>query len=175
MHLGSVLVGIMVGIVLGLLIGRLARRPRREEAPADFSRAGGETKWPVSDPEPAEPVLASEPVLVWSEPRRDQIDEARAASEIARDEVPEEPPSDGRQPLLEELLAANRRLMDEAQTRLSRESEDASAEPRPEQGSGSGRRAGASVSSGEDLLARSRRLTEDARQRLARENDPESG
>jgi hypothetical protein len=167
-------VGIMVGIVLGLLIGRLARRPRREEAPDDFSPVGGETRWPVSDAQMPEPVLAGEPVLVW-QPPRDQIDEGRAAPEIAQNEVLEEPPANGRQPLLEELLAANRRLTDEAQTRLSRESEDASAEPRPEQGSGSARRAGASVSSGEDLLARSRRLTEDAKQRLARENDPESG
>jgi hypothetical protein len=64
---------------------------------------------------------------------------------------------------MEALRAANRRLNDEAQTRLSRESADVPAEepaktPLP-----------VSQSSGQHLLDLHRRLTEDTNRRLARE------
>jgi hypothetical protein len=173
MHLGSVLVGIMVGVVIGLLIGRLARRhPRqdpRQDTPDEWVMpSAAESAAPVPDPVSPAPVPAGREVQPQAE-----IGEVRSAAEPGLDqepaELPAEQPREDRQPLLDELLAANRRLMDEAQTRLSREAEDVPAETRE----AASQRA-VPPSSGEDLLARSRRLAEDAKQRLARENDPES-
>jgi hypothetical protein len=74
---------------------------------------------------------------------------------------PPEPDLQNDEPLLEVLRAANRRLNDEARTRLSRESPDVPPESSPA--------SAAPPSSGEDLLELSRRLAEDGSRRLSRD------
>jgi hypothetical protein len=174
MHLGSALVGIVIGIVLGLWMGLLlgrSRRPASEHsrsspypsqvaasaaaAPADLSQPPSAESAP---PPPAAEPERPEPATAGAGPIRLETSEAVARSDEA---------------LIAELLAVNRRLTQEAQTRLSRPPGDAgpdAAEPPPAPPPDiSGPR-----TPGVDLLEQSRRLTEDSKRRMARESDPES-
>jgi hypothetical protein len=158
-------VGIVIGLALGVLIGwsvgsrRSQRRP--DELPA-----------PLSRPEPAAPEPVSpRPGLVAAEALLEETELAAAAS-MSRVEPPPwrpEPEPHPDQSLMEALREANRRLNDEAQTRLSRESPDLPADA-PERPAASV----ASQSSGQNLLELSRRLTEDTTKRLVREGEPDS-
>jgi hypothetical protein len=174
MHLGSALVGILIGIVLGLWMGWLLGRSRRPvsadsrsstypsqvAAPAAAAPASP-TQLPSTEsapPPPAEEPERPEPAPAGGGPIRLETSEPVARSDEA---------------LIAELLAVNRRLTQEAQTRLSRPPGEAgpdAAEPPPAPPPDTG----APRTPGVDLLEQSRRLTEDSKRRMARESDPES-
>jgi hypothetical protein len=184
MHLGSVLVGIVIGIVFGLWMGWLMGRSRR---PASEDPRSSPYQGPVAASAAAAPAGRSQrPSAGWAAP--EQAAEAVVEPERAEPERAEPPAAsagggpirlDTAEPvartdeaLIAELLAVNRRLTQEAQTRLSRppgEGGPDAAEPPPPPPPDIGPRP-----PGVDLLEQSRRLTEDSQRRLARESDPES-
>jgi hypothetical protein len=105
--------------------------------------------------------------MASASPHTAELGVAAATSRVIIPPQPPEPEAHPDQSLMEALRAANRRLNDEAQTRLSRESPDvppddpaavAAALPR---------------SSGQNLLELSRRLSEDTAKRLARDAEPD--
>jgi hypothetical protein len=170
MHLGSVLVGIVIGLAVGALIGwfagsRRARRPDTapDRQPSPTEDPGwrhrprvNESTTPIELVESAAPVpMHVEAPATWSP--------HPALSTPAEDAPAPEPEPD--RSLFESLRAANRRLTDEAQTRLSRESEDLPAENEEPAAPGG------SHSAGHDLLTLSRRLAEDSARRLSRDPD----
>ena len=168
MHLGSVLVGIVIGLVLGVLVARLAGRGRRSE---------GQEHWPPPRADPSSPspetgapglqeTQAIQPIAQDPRPSEGGPELAGIGWDVGAAGTDQEHPK----PLLDELLAANRRLTDEAHTRLSRESPEASPAANPLPRSSPGQQG-----SGQDLLERSRRLREDAERRLARGPDAEAG
>jgi hypothetical protein len=170
MHLGSVLLGIVAGLVVGVLVGWLAGSRRRPRSPRE---AALQHNLPADDPGwnlpptvwQTAPAVAAEAAQVsamdmeapvWSpHPALTALEEDRAAAE------PEPDLS-----LFEALRAANRRLTDDTQARLSRESGDLppeGAQPASEIGP---------PSPGADLLLLSRRLAEDSARRLSRDSEP---
>jgi hypothetical protein len=178
MHLGSVLVGIVIGIVLGLWMGWLLGRSRRpaSEAPRSTPNQGQIAAPAAPAPaapsrppfaESAPPDQAVEPVV---EPQRAEAPAPASGGPIRLETAEPVPHAD--EALIAELLAVNRRLTQEAQTRLSRPpgegGPDAAESPPPPPPDIGPRPPGV------DLLEQSRRLTEDSKRRLARESDPES-
>ncbi|HEY4866125.1 MAG TPA: hypothetical protein VIK45_11525 [Candidatus Dormibacteraeota bacterium] len=174
MHLGSALVGILIGIVLGLWMGWLLGRSRRpasadsRSSPYPSQVAASTAAAPAGPPQP--PSTESAPTPPAAEPERPEP--ATAGAGPIRLET-SEPVARSDEALIAELLAVNRRLTQEAQTRLSRPPGEAgpdAAEPPPAPPPDTG----GPRTPGVDLLEQSRRLTEDSKRRMARESDPES-
>ncbi|MDQ6922119.1 MAG: hypothetical protein M3170_11005 [Candidatus Dormibacteraeota bacterium] len=157
MHLGSVLVGIVIGLMLGALIGWSLGRSRQRRRSADLPA-------PLPPAEvPAAPPLSPRAALLFAGGLAEEpagVLTASASSGMFTPSRPH-PEVDGDPALMEALRAASRRLNDEAQTRLSRESPDLPLEEATAVSA-------APPGSGEHLLQLSRRLTEDSA-RLARE------
>jgi hypothetical protein len=165
MHLSSVLVGIVIGLALGGLIGwsagrrRGARRSEDLPAPLPIPRPQAVAPAPIS---PRTAVL-----MARASPDTAEVRIAASTSTVITAPQPPEPEAHPDESLMEALRAASRRLNDEAQTRLSRESPDVPPEDPA---------AVAAVlprSSGQNLLELSRRLTEDTAKRLARDAEPD--
>ena len=166
MHLGSVLVGIVIGLVLGALIG-WSFSSRRQAKRSDDLQA------PLPQPEAAAPPPFSPraALLFGGAPLEAAEGTLALALRVASSPPPLPPEPHPDESLMEALRAASRRLNDDTQTRLSRESPDVPPEPV----SGPGAISPAPQSSGQHLLELSRRLNEDTARRLAREAEPESG
>jgi hypothetical protein len=165
MHLGSVLVGIVIGLVLGVLIG-WSLSSRRQAQRSDDLQA------PLPRPEAAAiPTFSPRAALLFAG-ASPEASEATLALALRAASGPQPPPPEPHpdQSLMEALRAASRRLNDDTQTRLSRESPDVPPEPV----SGPAAVSAASQSSGQHLLELSRRLSEDTARRLARDAEPES-
>lgn len=162
MHLGSLLVGIVIGLMLGALIGWSLGRSRQRRRSADLPA-------PLPPAEvPAAPPLSPRAALLFAGGLAEEPAGVLTASASRGMFTPPRPHPevDGDPALMEALRAASRRLNDEAQTRLSRESPDLP----PEEATAV---SAAPPGSGEHLLQLSRRLTEDSARRLAREAEPD--
>jgi hypothetical protein len=174
MHLGSALVGIVIGIVLGLWIGWVLGRSRR---PASEDPRSSPYQGQVAASTGAAPAGPSQPSSAEPAPPPQAAEAQRPEPATASGVGPirletSEPVAHSDEALIAELLAVNRRLTQEARTRLSRPPGEAgpdAAEPPPAPPPDTG----APKSPGIDLLEQSRRLTEDSQRRMARESDPE--
>ena len=171
MHLGSVLVGIVIGLILGALIGWYLGGRRVARSSTELLAQPPSAPHPPP-PRPARvsaPAFSPRTAVLFAESAEQDSRGvfAGAAPRFAPATRPPEPELHNDEPLLEVLRAANKRLNDEARTRLSRESPD--VPPAPESVPAG------PPSQGHDLLELSRRLAEDGSRRLAREGEPEPG
>jgi hypothetical protein len=165
MHLSSVLVGIVIGLALGGLIGWTVGGRRRARGSEDLP-----APLPPTPPRAVAPLAVSpRTALLFAGASQDTTELHLAASPSRFVSAPQapEPEAHPDESLMEALRAANRRLNDEAQTRLSRESADVPPDQPP---AGS---VAPPSSSGQNLLELSRRLTEDTAKRLARDAEPD--
>jgi hypothetical protein len=180
MHLGSVLVGIVAGLALGVLAGWLAGSRRRLRSPGEpgFRQTSHaeDPGWnlPPRSPDSIPTAPPESASIAEVEAGTARVGQAEAptwsphpALSALVDAEPASAEPESAQSLLETLQAVNRRLTDDAQARLSRQSGDIPAEAPEPKGADGG-----SNSPGQDLLALSRRLTEDSARRLSRDPEP---
>ncbi|PZR85009.1 MAG: hypothetical protein DLM67_26665 [Candidatus Nephthysia bennettiae] len=166
MHLSSVLVGIVIGLALGGLIswsvGRRRPAPGSDDLPPPLLR-------PAPPRAPAPLTVSPRTALLFAgaSPDTGEVSAAASTSRVVSAPRLTEPEAHPDESLMEALRAASRRLDDEAQTRLSRESPDV---PRDDPAAVA---AALPRSSGQNLLELSRRLSEDTAKRLARDAEPD--